>query len=127
MSLWSQLDSAFGAAVTDAKADASGALDAVLAGIDVRVKTNLGPEFSLGGLAKAPQDPSQPPAPASPPGLLDLLGLKYSARLVDSSGSTITQIGDPPATSPLLVVLYLAVAAAALYFMARGIAATVRR
>lgn len=127
MSLWSQLDSAFGAAVTDAKADVGGSLNAVLAGVDVRVKTNLGPEFSLGGLATAPVDPSQPPVAQSPPGLLDVLGLKYSARLVDATGSTITQVGDPPATNPVLVVVYVVAIAAVVFFLARGVAVTFRR
>ena len=127
MSLWSLLDSAVGAAVSEGAADVKGSLNAVLSGIDVRVKTNLGPEFSLGGLASAPADPSQPPQPQSPPGLLDLLGLKYSARLVDSSGSVLTSVGTPPATNPVLVVLYLALLAGQLYFTVRGVAVTFRR
>jgi hypothetical protein len=104
----------------------SGSLNAVLAGIDVRVKTNLGPEFSLGGLASPPQDPSQPPQPQSPTGLLDLVGVKFSARLVDASGSELTKIGTPPDTNPLLVVLYVGLLAGLLYFTARGVAATFR-
>ena len=126
MSLWSQLDSAFGTAVSEAKTDVAGSLDTVLAGIDVRVKTNLGPEFSLGGLAKAPPDPSQPPPAPSPTGLLDLVGVKFSARLVDPSGSTLTQIGDPPATNPVLVALYALALAAGVFFVARGVVATFR-
>jgi hypothetical protein len=126
MSLWSLLDSAVGTAVSQAGADVSGSLNAVLAGIDVRVKTNLGPEFSLGGLASPPQDPSQPPQPQSPPGLLDALGVKFSARLVDSSGSVLTTVGTPPDTNPLLVVFYVAVIGGLLYFTARGVAATFR-
>jgi hypothetical protein len=124
--LWSQLDSALGTAWGEAKADVAGSLDTVLAGIDIRVKTNLGPEFSLGGLAKAPPDPSQPAQPASTPGLLDWLGVKFSARLVDAGGSTLTTVGDPPATNPLLVAFYVVVVGAGLYFMARGVAATIR-
>lgn len=126
MSLWSLLDSAVGTAVSQAGADVSGSLNAVLAGIDVRVKTNLGPEFSLGGLASPPQDPSQPPQAQSPTGLLDLVGVKFSARLVDASGSEITKIGTPPDTNPLLVAFYVAVIAGLLYFTARGVAATFR-
>lgn len=127
MSLWSLLDSAVGTAVSEGAADVKGSLDAVLSGIDVRVKTNLGPEFSLGGLASAPADPSQPQQGQSPPGLLDLLGLKYSARLVDSSGSVLTSVGTPPATNPVLVVFYLALLAGLLYFTVRGVAVTFRR
>jgi len=126
VSLWSQLDSAFGTAVSEAGADISGSIDTVLAGIDIRVKTNLGPEFSLGGLAKAPPDPSQPAPPPSPTGLLDLLGVKFCARLVDPSGSTLTQIGDPPATNPVLVAVYVLGLAAGVFFLARGVAATFR-
>ena len=126
MSLWSQLDSALGTAFSEAKSDVAGSLDTVLAGIDIRVKTNLGPEFSLGGLAKAPPDPSQPPQPASPTGLLDLLGVKFAARLVDPSGSTLTSVGDPPATNPVLVAVYGLGLAAGIFFLARGIAATFR-
>lgn len=126
MSLWSQLDSALGTAVSQAKADVGGSLNAVLAGIDVRVKTNLGPEFSLGGLASAPQDPSQPPPPPNQTGLFDLLGVKFSARLVDPSGATLTQVGTPPATNPIVVAGYLVALAAGLYFLARGVAATFR-
>ena len=126
MSLWSLLDSAVGTAVSEGAADVKGSLDAVLAGIDVRVKTNLGPEFSLGGLASAPQDPSQPPQPASPPGLLDAFGIKFSARLVDASGSELTHVGTPPATNPVLVVAYIGLLAAVVYFTARGISATFR-
>jgi len=126
VSLWSQLDSAFGTAWDQAKTDVAGSLDTVLAGIDIRVKTNLGPEFSLGGLAKAPPDPSQPAQPASQPGLLDFLGVKFSARLVDAGGSTLTTVGDPPATNPLLVGFYAVTIGAAIYFMARGVAATIR-
>ncbi len=126
MSIWSQLDSAFGTAVSQASADVSGSLNAVLAGIDIRVKTNLGPEFSLGGLASPPQDPSQPPQPPSPPGLLDALGVKFSARLVDASGNEITHIGTPPQTNPVLVVFYVAMLAGLLYFTVRGAAATFR-
>jgi hypothetical protein len=126
VSIWSQLDSAFGTAVSQAGADIGGSLNAVLAGIDVRVKTNLGPEFSLGGLASPPQDPSQPPQPQSPTGLLDLVGVKFSARLVDASGNELTHVGTPPATNPLLVVLYVVVIGGLLYFTARGVAATFR-
>jgi hypothetical protein len=126
VSLWSQLDSAFGTAVSEAKADVGGSLDSVLAGIDIRVKTNLGPEFSLGGLAKPPADPSQPPPAPSPTGLLDLVGVKFSARLVDASGSTLTQVGTPPATNPVLVAVYVLAIAAGVFFLARGIAATFR-
>jgi len=126
VSLWSQLDSALGTAWGEAKADVAGSLDTVLAGIDIRVKTNLGPEFSLGGLAKAPPDPSQPPQPASQPGLLDWLGVKFSARLVDASGGTLTHVGDPPATNPLLVGVYVLAIGAGVFFLARGIAATFR-
>jgi len=126
MSLWSLLDSAVGTAVSEGAADVKGSLDAVLAGIDVRVKTNLGPEFSLGGLASAPQDPSQPPQPPSPPGLLDAFGIKFSARLVDASGSELTHVGTPPATNPVLVVVYIGLLAAVVYFTARGISATFR-
>jgi hypothetical protein len=126
VSLWSQLDSAIGTAVSQAGADVSGSLNAVLAGIDVRVKTNLGPEFSLGGLASPPQDPSQPPQPQSPPGLLDVIGVKFSARLVDASGSVLTTVGTPPATNPVLVALYAGLAVALVFFAARGIAATFR-
>ncbi|MGH8210658.1 MAG: hypothetical protein ACRETD_06685 [Steroidobacteraceae bacterium] len=126
MSLWSLLDSAVGTAVSEGAADVTGSLNAVLAGIDVRVKTNLGPEFSLGGLASPPPDPSQPAQPASPPGLLDALGLKYSARLVDSSGSVLTSVGTAPATNPLLVVFYVALIGAVVFFTARGVAATMR-
>jgi hypothetical protein len=126
VSLWSQLDSAFGTALGEAKADVAGSIDTVLAGIDIRVKTNLGPEFSLGGLAKAPPDPSQPPPPPSPTGLLDLVGVKFSARVVDASGSTLTQIGDPPATNPVLVAAYVLALAAGVLFLARGVAATFR-
>ena len=126
MSLWSLLDSAVGTAVSEGAADVKGSLDAVLAGIDVRVKTNLGPEFSLGGLASAPQDPAQPPQPASPPGLLDAFGIKFSARLVDASGSELTHVGTPPATNPVLVVVYIGLLAAVVYFTARGISATFR-
>ena len=126
MSLWSQLDSAVGTAFSEAKTDVSGSLDTVLAGIDIRVKTNLGPEFSLGGLAKAPPDPSQPPPAPSPPGLLDFLGVKFSARLVDASGSTLTQVGTPPATNPVLVAVYGLALAAGVFFVARGIVATFR-
>ena len=126
MSLWSLLDSAVGTAISQGKADVSGSLDAVLAGIDVRVKTNLGPEFSLGGLASPPQDPSQPPQPASPTGLLDVFGLKFSARLVDASGSELTHVGTPPDTNYGLAALYAGLLLAVVYFTARGIAATVR-
>jgi len=126
VSLWSLLDSAVGTAVSEGAADVKGSLDAVLAGIDVRVKTNLGPEFSLGGLASAPQDPAQPPQPASPPGLLDAFGIKFSARLVDASGSELTHVGTPPATNPVLVVVYIGLLAAVVYFTARGISATFR-
>jgi hypothetical protein len=126
VSVWSQLDSAFGSAVSEAKADVAGSIDSVLAAIDVRVKTNLGPEFSLGGLAKPPVDPSQPPAPPSPTGLLDLVGVKFSARLVDASGSTLTQIGTPPATNPVLVAVYVLAIAAGVFFLARGVVATFR-
>jgi hypothetical protein len=126
VSLWSQLDSAFGTAVKEAGADIAGSLDTVLAGIDIRVKTNLGPEFSLGGLAKAPPDPSQPAQPASQPGLLDWLGVKFSARLVDAGGSTLTTVGDPPDTNPLLVGFYVLAIGAGVFFLARGIAATFR-
>lgn len=126
MSLWSQLDSALGTAFSQAKADVAGSLDTVLAGIDIRIKTNLGPEFSLGGLAKAPPDPSQPPAPASQPGLLDFLGVKFSARLVDASGSNLYTVGDPPATNPVLVGVYVLGIGAVVFFLARGIAATFR-
>jgi hypothetical protein len=126
VSIWSLLDSAFGTAVSQAKADVSGSLDAVLAGIDIRVKTNLGPEFSLGGLAKPPADPSQPPPAPSPTGLLDLVGVKFSARLVDASGSTLTQVGTPPATNPVLVAVYVLAIAAGVFFLARGVAATFR-
>jgi hypothetical protein len=126
VSLWSLLDSAVGTAISQGKADVSGSLDAVLAGIDVRVKTNLGPEFSLGGLASPPQDPSQPPQPQSPTGLLDLFGVKFSARLIDASGSELTHVGTPPATNYWLVGLYAGLLVAVVYFTARGIAATVR-
>jgi len=126
VSLWSLLDSAIGTAVSEGAADVKGSLDAVLAGIDVRVKTNLGPEFSLGGLASAPQDPSQPPQATSPPGLLDAFGIKFSARLVDASGSELTHVGTPPATNPVLVVVYIGLLAAVVYFTARGISATFR-
>jgi hypothetical protein len=126
VSLWSQLDSAFGTAVSEAGADIAGSIDTVLAGIDIRVKTNLGPEFSLGGLAKAPADPSQPPPAPSPTGLLDLVGVKFSARLVDSGGSTLTQIGTPPDTNPVLVAVHVLAIAAGVFFRARGVAATFR-
>lgn len=126
MSLWSLLDSAVGTAASEAGADIAGSLNTVLAGIDVRVKTNLGPEFSLGGLASPPQDPSQPPQAQSPTGLLDLIGVKFSARLVDASGSELTKIGTPPDTNPLLVVFYVGLIAGLLYFTARGVAATFR-
>lgn len=126
MSLWSLLDSALGTAASEAGADIAGSLDTVLAGIDIRVKTNLGPEFSLGGLAQAPPDPSQPAQAASPTGLLDLLGVKFSARLVDAGGSTLTTVGDPPATNPLLVAFYVVVVGAGVFFLARGVAATFR-
>ena len=126
MSLWSALDSAFGTAVSEAGADVTGSLNAVLAGIDVRVKTNLGPEFSLGGLASPPPDPSQPPQPSSPPGLLDAFGIKFSARLVDASGAELTHIGTAPATNYWLAALYAGLAVAMVYFAARGIAATFR-
>lgn len=127
MSLWSQLDSAFGTAASQAAQDVTGSLDTVLAGIDIRVKTNLGPEFSLGGLASAPPDPSQPPPVPSPTGLLDLMGVKFSARLVDAGGNTLTSIGTPPDTNPVLIAVYLLLAAAGVYFLARGIGATFRR
>lgn len=126
MSLWSQLDSALGTAFSEAKADVAGSIDSVLAGIDIRVKTNLGPEFSLGGLAKPPADPSQPPPAPSPTGLLDLVGVKFSARLVDASGSTLTQVGTPPDTNPVLVAVYVLAIAAGVFFLARGVAATFR-
>jgi len=126
VSLWSQLDSAFGTAVSQAGADVGGSLKSVLAGIDVRVKTNLGPEFSLGGLASPPPDPSQPPAAPGAPGLLDALGVKFSARLVDASGVELTSVGSAPQTNYLLVVFYAALLAALVYFSARGLAATLR-
>jgi len=127
MSLWSLLDSAVGTAVSEGKADLGGSLNAVLAGIDVRVKTNLGPEFSLGGLASPPPDPSQPAQPQSPPGLLDALGIKFSARLIDASGSELTHVGTPPETNYLLTALYAGLLLAVVYFTARGISATFRR
>jgi len=125
--LWSQLDSAFGAAVSQAKADIGGSLDAVFAGIDVRVKTHLGPEFSLGGLASAPVDPSQPPGPAPAAGLLDAFGVKFAARLVDATGVTLTTVGSPPATNYLLAALYAGLLVGLVYFTAAGVAATFRR
>jgi hypothetical protein len=127
VSLWSLLDSAIGTAVSEGTADVTGSLDAVLAGIDVRVKTNLGPEFSLGGLASPPSDPSQPQQAQSPPGLLDAFGIKFSARLVDASGSELTHVGTAPATNYWLAALYVLLLGGLLYFTARGVAATFRR
>jgi hypothetical protein len=126
VSLWSQLDSALGTAVNQAGADIGGSLNAVLSNLDIRLKTNLGPEFSLGGIAQPPQDPSLPPQPAGAPGLLDAFGVKVSARLIDANGNVLASIGTPPATNPLLVVLYVALLGGLLYFTARGVAATFR-
>lgn len=120
MSLWSSLDNAFGFATDNLKADIGGVVNSVLAGVQVRVKTNLGPEFSLGGLAKAPTVADGSPS-QSTPGLLDLLGIKFSARLIDAGGTEITHIGDPPDTDPVLIAAYIAAFGGFAYLTFRGL------
>lgn len=121
MSIWSDLDSAFGVATQAVANDATGVLNSLLAGVDIRVKTNLGPAFTVGGLAHAPStDPAATPT-ASTPGLLDFLGIKYSAQILGADGSTLVSVGDPPDTNYALVAAYLAVSLGFSYVFWRGL------
>jgi hypothetical protein len=123
MSVWSTLDSAFGVAVSDLGADASGVVSSVLAGLTVQVKTNLGPAFTLGGISQPPGNNTGLGSTPSTPGLLDNLGIKFSATISDAAGNTIATVGSPPDTDPVLVTAYLALLGSIAYLSYRGLRA----
>lgn len=126
MSIWSELDSAFGNAAQDLANDATGVVSSLLSGVDVRVKTNVTPEFSVGGLSSPPAQAGAPATAPPAPGLFDLFGLKYSVRVLDAGGNQLFSAGSPPDTNYALVAVYVTVAAGLGYVFYRGLRAMVR-
>ncbi len=121
MSLGDTLSGAIDYAKNAVVASVEGIPQSVVSGISIAVKTNLGPSFTLGGKNVNPADVASGTQPPSPPGILDLLGIKFSATAIDAGGATLFTYGDPPATSVPLVLLYTGLAAGAVFLMWRGV------
>lgn len=98
--------------------DASNVVGSVLSGVQLQVKTNLGPPFLVGGLYT---DNS-----GSSPGLLSALGFKYSVTVLGADGKPITTIGDPPATDPVIICAYAAALLGLGYVLYRGVRSMVQ-
>jgi hypothetical protein len=122
MSLWSALDSAFSNAGAVLAGDVQGIGQSVVSGLSVRVKTNFGPAFIIGGQYTAPTAANPNPAPANP-GILDTLGVEIGAEVLSADGSVLFHYGDMPPTNPLYTALALAALLALGFLVYRGIRA----
>lgn len=122
MSLWSSLDSAFAYAGSALAGDVQGIGQSVVSGLSVRVKTNLGPAFLVGGQYTAPTSSNPNPSPSNP-GILDTLGVEIGAEVLSADGSVLFRYGDMPPTSPLYAGLALAAVLALAFLVYRGIRA----
>lgn len=74
-------------------------------GVQVAVKTNLGPEFRVGEGA----------------GLTRALGVKAAVIVRDRQGHLLFTHGDPPPTNYALLAVLAAAAALAGFFLVRGV------
>lgn len=127
MSVFSTLDSAFGSAVQSVSNDAGNIVGSVLSGVQVQIKTNLGPAFLVGGLAtNSGTDGNGNATQSTSPGLLSAFGLKYNVTILGADGKPITTIGDPPATDPAVIAYYSALTLGVAYLIYRGVRSLVR-
>jgi hypothetical protein len=122
MSVWAILDGAFQNAGAVVAGDIQGVGQSVLSGLSIRVKTNLGPAFIVGGQYNAPTPGNPNPQPANP-GLLDSLGIEVGAEILSADGSVLFRYGDLPPTSPLAAAIALVVLAGVLFLLYRGVRA----
>lgn len=120
MSLWSSLDSAFQNAGSVLSGDVQNLAQSVVSGLSVRVKTNLGPAFLIGGQYTAPSASNPDPVPANP-GLLDTLGIEVGAEVLSADGSVLFRYGDLPPTNPIYAALLLAALVGVAFLVYRGI------
>lgn len=118
MSIFSSLDQALGSAAQSVANDASNVIGSALSGVQLQVKTNLGPPFLVGGLASSDG--------SSSPGLLSALGFKYNITVLGSDGKAITMIGDPPPTDPVVIAVYAAVMLGVGFLLYRGVRSMVQ-
>lgn len=75
-------------------------------GVQVWVKTNLGPPLRVAGGAGG--------------GLADALGLKAAVLVTDRQGRKLASYGTPPPTEPMRVALLIAVAGVLGFLLLRG-------
>lgn len=122
MSLWSDLDSAFSTAGAALTGDVQNIGQSVLSGLQVRVKTNFGPAFIVGGQYTAPTPSNPNPVPANP-GLFDTLGIQVGAEVLSADGSVLFTWGDLPPTNPIYAALGVAALLALGFLVYRGIKA----
>jgi hypothetical protein len=120
MGLWASLDSAFQGAGAALAGDVQGIGQSVISGLQVRVKTNFGPAFTVGGQYTAPTPNNPNPVPANP-GLLDSLGIEVGAQVLSADGSVLFTWGDMPPTNPIYAALGIAALIAVGYLIVRGI------
>lgn len=120
MSLWTTLDGAFHNAGSVLSGDVSNIGQSVISGLSVRVKTNLGPAFMVGGQYTAPTASNPNPAPAHP-GILDTLGVEVGAEVLSADGSVLFRYGDMPPTSPIAAAMALLALAGLVFLLYRGI------
>lgn len=73
----------------------------------ISVKTNLGPEIPVTGGGGG--------------GLADALGIRAAVIIRNKSGRQLAATGDPPATEPLRVALFVLVAGALGLLLLRGL------
>jgi hypothetical protein len=121
VNLWQQLDAAVKAAGSAVSTDLNGVVDSALSGLQLQVKTNLGPAFLVGGLASKQTASDGSQSTQGSPGLFHLLGLQYSVQLLDANGKEVTHYGDPPATNPILATVYAVAALGSVYLIYRGV------
>lgn len=121
MNLWSELDGAFSNAGAVLAGDVQGIGQSVLSGLSVRVKTNFGPAFIVGGQYTAPSSGNPNPAPSTTPGLLDTLGVEVGAEVLSADGSVLFRWGDLPPTNPIYAAIGIAAVLGIGYLIIRGI------
>lgn len=87
-------------------------------GVRISVKTNFGPEISLGRASFGDGATSDPGGGGFSLGAL--IGVKAAVIVRDADGREIATYGEPPPTDPVRVVVGLVILAGVVYLLVRG-------